>query len=96
MELNPNHPVTKSAHDQWHKIAALILHKLGHHSIKITTKDVENLINSRLNVCIDERRKVVGNEDAFVIRLISDAEAIELIENETVILKEPPKDPSKN
>ena len=27
MEYNPNHPVTQAAHDHWHKIVAVLLHK---------------------------------------------------------------------
>ncbi|MGH6624151.1 MAG: hypothetical protein ACREBN_09275 [Burkholderiaceae bacterium] len=42
-ELNPNHPVTWAMRDQWHKIAALIMHKLGEDSLVITVDDIESL-----------------------------------------------------
>jgi hypothetical protein len=29
LELNPNHPVTREAHDLWHKIAALLVMREG-------------------------------------------------------------------
>ena len=28
-ELNPNHPATREVHDHWHKIAALMMFKMG-------------------------------------------------------------------
>lgn len=41
MELNPNHKVVTQARDQWHKIAALIMVKLGLTELKLTMADVE-------------------------------------------------------
>lgn len=45
MELNPNHATTQAIHDQWHKIALLIMVKLGHTSVVITPEDVNRLAN---------------------------------------------------
>jgi hypothetical protein len=47
-ELNPNHPVTRTLHDHWHKIAAILLMKLiaddGRHAeLEITEQDVIDL-----------------------------------------------------
>jgi len=39
MELNPDHPVTAQLHDQWHKLAEILLHKLGGYA-RITTEDI--------------------------------------------------------
>jgi hypothetical protein len=44
MELNPNHPATQAAHDQWHKIAALLVVKLGGN---VTIEDIKALGRSR-------------------------------------------------
>jgi hypothetical protein len=43
MELNPEHPVTKSMHDQWHKIVALVMQKLGSVEVVITSDDILKL-----------------------------------------------------
>lgn len=46
MEFNPNHPVTQTVHDHWHKIVALLLHKfqrqIGTHVV-ISASDLEDL-----------------------------------------------------
>ena len=41
-EVNPNHPVTRAIHDHWHKIAALLVLKLGGSAL-ITSADVTAL-----------------------------------------------------
>jgi hypothetical protein len=38
--LNPNHPVSMMFTDQWHKVAALMMHKQGVKEIKITEMDL--------------------------------------------------------
>lgn len=43
MELNPNHPTTQTLRDHWHKIAILIMRKLGVEHVIITEKDIERL-----------------------------------------------------
>jgi hypothetical protein len=43
MELNPNHPVTRQAHDQWHKIAILLLNKFCPKGIVINLADIQKL-----------------------------------------------------
>lgn len=39
MELNPNHPVTQQAHDHWHKMVAILLHRYG--DVVITLEEVQ-------------------------------------------------------
>ncbi|CAJ0698738.1 hypothetical protein [Ralstonia holmesii] len=41
-EINPNHPTTAAARDQWHKLCALVLHKLGGEAV-ITSEDITDL-----------------------------------------------------
>ena len=48
MELNPNHPVTSAMNNQWHKIVAVLLHKLGLKHIDITPADLTAFANSGL------------------------------------------------
>ena len=43
MELNPNHPVTQTLHDHWHKIAAIAMRQLGIDHLVITSADIESL-----------------------------------------------------
>lgn len=35
MERNPNHPVTREMHDQWHKIALLLMMQMGETKVMI-------------------------------------------------------------
>lgn len=39
-ELNPNHHVTRSMHDQWHALCALVMAKFGADVVEITEADV--------------------------------------------------------
>jgi hypothetical protein len=39
MEMNPQHPVTQAAREQWHKLAALLVQKLGGKAV-ITTEEI--------------------------------------------------------
>lgn len=55
MELNANHPVVKQAHDNWHKIAALIMVKLGLTELEITKDDVLKLAAGDINIMLDAR-----------------------------------------
>ena len=41
MELNPTHSVTIEMHDLWHKIAMILLDRLGVKELLITNADVE-------------------------------------------------------
>ena len=43
MEINPNHPMTQALHDQWHKLAALIMVKTGTDHIVLTVDDIKHL-----------------------------------------------------
>lgn len=45
MELNPNHEVTKKIHDHWHKIAALIMHKVGVKHLSISEAEIKAWAN---------------------------------------------------
>lgn len=45
MELNPNHKTVQTMHDQWHKLALLLMIKFGEHSVMITSEDLDSLCN---------------------------------------------------
>ena len=46
MELNPNHPVTAAMSEQWHKIVAIMMHKLGLTRLEITPADIQAFAES--------------------------------------------------
>jgi len=63
-EVNPNHPMTKFARSQWHKIAALLMQKMeaSHkipgmpdYEVEITIGEIERLDKRNLAVVIHER-----------------------------------------
>lgn len=57
MEINPDHPVTRKTHDQWHKICALLMQKFGVTDVKLTESDIAKLgeFDGKLAVVIEER-----------------------------------------
>ncbi len=66
-ELNPNHPTTQAISDHWHKIAAILLHKLGHTDVCITPADLEAMDQ---NTCI----VIQELDDGLHVRLVDMAE----------------------
>lgn len=59
-ELNPNHHVTRAAHDHWHKICALILRKLKLAKVEITKADIDEFVRETesgvaSNIVLDDR-----------------------------------------
>lgn len=75
-ELNPNHPVTQQVHEHWHKIAAIMMQKLGQSAVEITEADVLALGDNDKAVVADCR----GGR--MVIRLISMEEARKIARQE--------------
>jgi hypothetical protein len=64
MELNPNNPVARAANGQWHKIAALIMHKLGVNHVEIREEDAEALAAKGLNIGIADDK---GYMEVFLL-----------------------------
>ena len=50
--LNPNNPVARASFGNWHKIAALIMHKLGVNHLEIKNEDVNALNATGKNIGI--------------------------------------------
>ena len=75
-ELNPNHPVTQAVHDQWHKIAGILMMKLGTNAIEITSEDVQALG--------DEERAIVADcrGGHLIVRLVTMEEGARLAKRE--------------
>ncbi|RWA55322.1 hypothetical protein AU476_07380 [Cupriavidus sp. UYMSc13B] len=68
-ELNPNHPVTAAVHEHWHKLCALLLHKLTDGHAVLTASDVDQLVGSgAANIVIQE------TERGIELTLVSDEE----------------------
>lgn len=55
MELNPNHKVVRQAQDNWHKIAALIMVKLGKTELELTMDDINKIAAGNVNIVLDAR-----------------------------------------
>ena len=77
--LNPNHPVTRAAEDQWFKIAALLLLKLPEAKALITSRDIEALANHFGG----EMPTIVLNDraDGLHVYLVTESEAQILARN---------------
>jgi hypothetical protein len=54
MKLNPNHPVNRGLDNQWHKIAALIMKKLGVNHVVITEQDIDSM-QQGMFIAVQER-----------------------------------------
>lgn len=73
-ERTPNHPVTQEMRQQWHKLLALALRKLGVDRVVLTEADLTAALRAPegLNVVCHAHR------DSIEIRLVSDAIADKL------------------
>lgn len=77
MELNPNHGVTQEVREQWHKLCALAMFKLGLTKLVITSADVDRLMSSgRANITVRPK------DHTLTLELVSDAEAARLAREE--------------
>lgn len=68
-ELNPYHPVTVAAHDQWHTIIALLMMKFNQTEIEISLEEIGKLISDN-----PAETKVVELHDtghSLILRLVS-------------------------
>lgn len=50
--LNPNHPVTQELGDNWHKIVAILMMRVGITKFTITEEDIDRLVLDGENVCV--------------------------------------------
>jgi len=80
MERNPNHKVVRQARDQWHKIAALIMVKLGLTELPLTLEDVEKLSDGNVNIVLDARGE--RETGVLTVRIVDDQTAEELARRE--------------
>jgi hypothetical protein len=80
MELNPNHKIVAQAREHWHKIAALIMVKLGLTELRFTMDDVNKLVGGNMNIVLDAREE--SKTGTFYIRIVDDKTAAALARNE--------------
>jgi len=74
-EINPQHPVTKTLHDQWHKLCLLLIDKLNDgDEVVITEADVKQLAVRYPDHAILAHDK----KDGLHLRIVSMAEAKKL------------------
>lgn len=69
-EVNPNNPMTQAMRDEWSKIAALLMHKLGESDVTLTVEDLETA--PPLFIAVQ------GVEGGLRVRLLDEEEAREL------------------
>jgi len=70
MEINPHHPTTKAVHDEWHKIAAILMGKFKTRHVVLTIADIDSIAGE--NIAIQEL------PDGLHVRLVDDKEASRL------------------
>ena len=80
MELNPNNKVVRQAHDNWHKIAALIMVKLGLKELPITIDDVNRIAAGNINIVLDARGE--SETGVMTVRIVDDSTAEQLAKAE--------------
>jgi hypothetical protein len=79
-ELNPNHPVTEELHEQWHKIVAILMLKMGVRELELHPEDVIRAVDQfsgTMPVLVADARN-----NRFVLRLMSYDEALALMRSE--------------
>jgi hypothetical protein len=85
MELNPDHKVTKAAHDHWHKILALVMTKYNIDAAEFTNDEIQKLLGHNERAVVLQEKK-----DRIVVRCMSMKEAETLLAGEEMkkILRE--------
>ena len=76
-ELNPNHPATREVHDHWHKIAALMMFKMGVKRYVITPDEVFKAFKADLNITVK-----FSDEQGIILTLVDSTEAGRLARQE--------------
>ena len=74
-ELNPDHPVTRTLHDQWHKMCFMLLHKLNDGKEVIITAEDVNQMAARYP---DHAILVHDKKDGLHLRIVTMKEAEKL------------------
>lgn len=73
-EVNPNHPVTQSMRDQWHKIVVLLMQKMGVTETVIPMQELVTFESSShrfITIQFDDSKGIM-------LKLLTEKEAMEL------------------
>lgn len=74
---NPNHPVVQEMREQWYKLCAISLFKMGLSELQITSADIQRFMDSgAANIVVHPK------DDIITLRLVSDAEGDRLAREE--------------
>lgn len=68
--FNPNHPVTQAIDDQWHKLLALVLVKLGQERVVLTEEDVDAIAARPGGTVVVAH----SHRDSIELRIVTEAE----------------------
>ena len=79
MEINPEHPVSKIMHDQWHKLLAIVMAKHGLIHVIIQPEDISLLQGDDFCIVVKDGENGDGN---IHLRLVSMNEGKRLAEGE--------------
>lgn len=78
-ELNPNHPATVAAREQWHKIVALLMAQRGNTRIVISEREVTDFaVKYHGSAVVIQFKDGVG----IILRLVDEKEADRLAREE--------------
>jgi hypothetical protein len=78
MEINPNHPVTMAVHDHWHKIALLLMLKMGKPRVVITPAEIQQLLYSNIGGITIRTDDEIG----IILEIVTPEKAEELARKE--------------
>lgn len=73
MELNPNHPVTRQAAGQWHKLAAILVNKFAPESKEVIIRSEDVVKLEGFNIVVFDK------QDGLHLKLVNDQEAAALV-----------------
>ena len=77
MEINPNHPTTMGVHDHWHKVAALLMMKMGVRDVIISPDEISRMEGNNIAIKFD-------NKLGIILKIVSDEEVIKIAVKEGV------------
>jgi hypothetical protein len=76
VELNPDHPTTRSLHDVWHTVCLMLMKKMKANEVIITQKDFFSVEPNAEVIVVQEL------DDGLHVKLVPVAEGIRLMEED--------------
>ncbi len=78
-ELNPNHPVTNEMREQYHKLLAFAMWKVGMTELVVTSEDLTRFVEDHpggINIAVEPKGQVLK------VRIVDDVEGARLARKE--------------